>query len=39
MRAVIRVGDSTSHGGKVITGSDTSKVMERAIACVGDRCT
>lgn len=39
MRAVIRVGDSTSHGGKVVTGRDTSKVMERAVACVGDLCT
>lgn len=39
MRGVIRVGDSTSHGGKVVTGRDGSTVMGRAVACVGDRCT
>jgi len=39
MRGVIRLGDSTSHGGKVVTGQEKSLVMERAVACVGDRCT
>jgi uncharacterized Zn-binding protein involved in type VI secretion len=39
MRGVIRVGDSTSHGGKVVTGQDHSTVMGRAVACVGDKCT
>lgn len=39
MRGVIRIGDSTSHGGKVITGSDTSRVMEKSVARVGDKCT
>lgn len=39
MRGVIRIGDSTSHGGKVVTGEDGSTVMGRAVACVGDRCT
>ncbi|HWX03736.1 PAAR domain-containing protein [Collimonas sp.] len=39
MRGVIRLGDSTSHGGKVVTGQEKSIVMERAVACVGDRCT
>ncbi|MBU9217320.1 PAAR domain-containing protein [Burkholderia gladioli] len=39
MRGVIRIGDATSHGGKVVTGRNTSTVMGRAVACVGDRCT
>jgi uncharacterized Zn-binding protein involved in type VI secretion len=39
MRGVIRVGDSTSHGGKVVTGRDQSVVMGRPVACVGDSCT
>ncbi|WP_082721065.1 PAAR domain-containing protein [Burkholderia sp. ABCPW 14] len=39
MRGVIRIGDSTSHGGRVVTGREGSTVMGRAVACVGDRCT
>lgn len=39
LRGVIRIGDSTSHGGKVVTGRDNSTVMGRAVACVGDKCT
>ena len=39
MRGVIRVGDDTSHGGKVITGAGKSKVMGRAVARVGDQCS
>ncbi|AJX18446.1 PAAR domain-containing protein [Burkholderia pseudomallei] len=39
MRGVIRIGDSTSHGGRVETGREGSTVMGRAVACVGDRCT
>jgi uncharacterized Zn-binding protein involved in type VI secretion len=39
LRGVIRIGDSTSHGGKVVTGQDASIVMGRAVACVGDKCT
>ncbi|QBR01029.1 PAAR domain-containing protein [Paraburkholderia pallida] len=39
MRGVIRVGDSTSHGGKVTTGRENSTVMGREVACVGDECT
>jgi uncharacterized Zn-binding protein involved in type VI secretion len=31
MRGVIRLGDATSHGGKVVTGQDKSIVM-------GGRC-
>jgi uncharacterized Zn-binding protein involved in type VI secretion len=38
MRGVIRIGDSTSHGGTVETGRAQSIVMGRAVACVGDRC-
>lgn len=39
MRGVIRIGDSTSHGGAVKTGKSQSVVMGRAVACVGDKCT
>ncbi|WP_133647753.1 PAAR domain-containing protein [Paraburkholderia flava] len=39
MRGVIRVGDSTSHGGRVETGREKSTVMDRAVACVGDHCS
>lgn len=38
MRGVIRIGDSTSHGGNVQTGQEKSIVMGRAVACVGDKC-
>ncbi|CAB3692764.1 PAAR domain-containing protein [Trinickia soli] len=39
MRGVIRKGDSTSHGGKVMTGQEQSIVTDREVACVGDECT
>lgn len=39
MRGIIRVGDATSHGGIVQTGSETSDVMGRAVARLGDRCS
>jgi uncharacterized Zn-binding protein involved in type VI secretion len=39
VRGVIRIGDATSHGGRVVTGQDQSTVMGRAVACVGDKCT
>ncbi len=39
MKGIIRVGDATSHGGQVITGASTSKVMDRAVARQGDQCT
>jgi len=39
MRGVIRIGDSTSHGGNVRTGREQSIVMGRPVACVGDECT
>ncbi|MFL9873502.1 PAAR domain-containing protein [Paraburkholderia megapolitana] len=38
MRGIIRVGDATSHGGVVTTGSTTSQVMERPVARIGDLC-
>ncbi|KVC68129.1 hypothetical protein WL40_08835 [Burkholderia ubonensis] len=38
MRGIIRVGDATSHGGKVTTGSAMSKVMDRPVARLGDQC-
>lgn len=33
---VVRLGDPTSHGGKVITASSTSLVDGKAIALIGD---
>ncbi|KVN13152.1 hypothetical protein WT09_18045 [Burkholderia stagnalis] len=38
MRGIIRVGDATSHGGKVVTGSAVSEVMGRPVARLGDMC-
>ncbi|AMP40274.1 MULTISPECIES: PAAR domain-containing protein [Ralstonia solanacearum species complex] len=39
MRGIIRVGDATSHGGRVETGAPASTVMGRAVARKGDRCS
>jgi len=40
MKNVIRSGDATSHGGKVIsTSADRFKVDGIPVACVGDSCT
>jgi uncharacterized Zn-binding protein involved in type VI secretion len=40
MRKVIRLGDSTSHGGKVISTRATNfKVGGIPVACVGDACS
>lgn len=40
MRNVIRLGDTTSHGGKVISTRATRfKVGGIPVACVGDQCT
>lgn len=33
---IITVGDTTTHGGVVITGSPTSKIRGKAIARLGD---
>uniref|UniRef100_UPI002AC35884 PAAR domain-containing protein n=1 Tax=Paraburkholderia bannensis TaxID=765414 RepID=UPI002AC35884 len=38
MRGIVRVGDATSHGGRVETGSAASEVMGRAVARLVDRC-
>ena len=35
-RGVIRLGDTTSHGGKVISASDTLKALGKAVALEGD---
>jgi uncharacterized Zn-binding protein involved in type VI secretion len=39
MKNVIRVGDPTSHGGKVISGASNFEVDGVPVACVGDKCT
>jgi uncharacterized Zn-binding protein involved in type VI secretion len=40
MRKVIRLGDPTSHGGKVISTRVTNfKVGGIPVACVGDSCS
>lgn len=33
LKSVIRKGDSTSHGGKVLEGIDSYKVFDKPIAC------
>lgn len=38
MKGVIRLGDPTSHGGKVISASGTSFVNGIAVARQGDAC-
>ena len=35
-RGVIRLGDKTSHGGEVISASDTFKALGKAVALDGD---
>ncbi len=39
MKGVIRLGDATSHGGKVITASSMVSVDNTAVARKGDACT
>ena len=40
MRNVIRLGDETSHGGKVIsTRANHFKLSGVPVACVGDQCS
>ncbi|WP_392553408.1 PAAR domain-containing protein [Orbus wheelerorum] len=36
MKGVIRLGDATSHGGKVISASTTIIVFNKGVARVGD---
>lgn len=38
MKGIIRLGDATSHGGKVVTASATSFVHGVAVARKGDAC-
>ncbi|PLX67463.1 MAG: hypothetical protein C0607_21615 [Azoarcus sp.] len=38
MRGVIRLGDPTSHGGRVVSTGSRSVVMGRTVAVLGDRC-
>ena len=35
-RGVIRMGDKTSHGGQVISASDSLKALGKAVALEGD---
>lgn len=39
MRNVIRLGDATSHGGKVLAASGTASVHGIAVARKGDACS
>jgi len=39
MKYVIRLGDATSHGGKVVAASATASVNGVAVARKGDGCT
>ncbi|OCG20164.1 hypothetical protein A9G11_09735 [Gilliamella sp. wkB108] len=39
MKNVIRLGDSTSHGGKVITASSKLIVFNKGVARIGDLVT
>ncbi len=39
MPRVIRLGDSTSHGGKVISAAGNFKIMGIQVARLGDACT
>lgn len=40
MRKVIRLGDPTSHGGKVVSAeAEHFKVAGLPVACIGDTCS
>lgn len=39
MKRVIRLGDSTSHGGVVVSATSALDVMGRPVARLGDQCT
>jgi uncharacterized Zn-binding protein involved in type VI secretion len=39
MKGIIRIGDPTSHGGKVTSGHEGYRVQGAAVARVGDTCT
>lgn len=38
MKNIIRIGDPTSHGGRVVSGASNYMAFGKAIACVGDAC-
>jgi uncharacterized Zn-binding protein involved in type VI secretion len=39
MKGVIRLGDPTTHGGKVVSAAGRATVQGITVARVGDRCT
>ena len=39
MKHVIRLGDSTSHGGTVVGAADNFNIMGKNVARLGDKCT
>jgi uncharacterized Zn-binding protein involved in type VI secretion len=39
MKNVIRLGDSTSHGGKVVSASGSTAALGKGVALVGDQVT
>ena len=39
MKRVIRLGDRTDHGGKVITGYAPCLIYGKPVARIGDKCT
>ena len=39
MKGVIRVGDPTTHGGKVLSGCDDYEIQGKAVAREGDPCS
>lgn len=39
MKGVIRLGDPTSHGGKVVSATANLDIMGKDVARLGDKCT
>lgn len=39
MKGVIRLGDPTSHGGKVVSATANLNIMGKDVARLGDKCT
>lgn len=39
MKGVIRLGDPTSHGGKVVSATANLNIMDKDVARLGDKCT
>lgn len=38
MKNVIRLGDATTHGGRVVSAASNYTAFGKAVACLGDRC-